>query len=630
MNTRITEIANDIGTHPAEAHLRADQNTIMNALDLALPQTPSRSPKTFRTVGSQMLRNGNSPRPHSASPSPASRTETDDGAQTIRRCFWQTPASLRTGLVSFVVVVLALCAFRTQGQITYSNLTVTISANDLRDRLYDCSTASALMSAPIHAAVLHLMDEAMGKNPGVLSTADAVTVMQNVINGMTNDFGSTPQVTMQDLTSLALPYLQSELGKKLPTNTVNAIQTGLGMVVVAEQQGLFSSVYSNLTTALPSGSIFSDLDNTASSVLALQRQAASQMATLALPEQIRTASETAFRDAAAQLVSQITSITPEDALDTIVRAVPALRNNQLVTNLAQAAQQAGQVVVDVNQLVTNATSALDALHLSITTDADLLGQIASEQQDIIGSLADPQVLSDSRNNALQVSSDISTSIDAAQPIVTFTSTLINIAGNPQLAQQLATVGSAAIKVANAVSEMSDAISSAQGVFSSVGGIATGNFIGAALDVFSMFGGGASGPNPDQVILDQIGAVRQDIASMRADMDNRFDQVDAALTNIMETLDSNFGEIFTQFDEVLANLAAIGNSVAELQGQVQKLENQIWTYFEAWEQENLNGILNGALGYENRVGTPMPSTGTDSFEQYENQLFTSAYMRSCPY
>ena len=265
------------------------------------------------------------------------------------------------------------------------------------------------------------------------------------------------------------------------------------------------------------------------------------MATLALPEQIRTASETAFRDAAAQLVSQITSITPEDALDTIVRAVPALRNNQLVTNLAQAAQQAGQVVVDVNQLVTNATSALDALHLSITTDADLLGQIASEQQDIIGSLADPQVLSDSRNNALQVSSDISTSIDAAQPIVTFTSTLINIAGNPQLAQQLATVGSAAIKVANAVSEMSDAISSAQGVFSSVGGIATGNFIGAALDVFSMFGGGASGPNPDQVILDQIGAVRQDIASMRADMDNRFDQVDAALTNIMETLDSNFGE-----------------------------------------------------------------------------------------
>jgi hypothetical protein len=416
--------------------------------------------------------------------------------------------------------------------------------------------------------------------------------MQNVISGMTNDFGRRSQMTMVDFTGLALPYLQRELAAKLPPATVNAIQTGLGMVVLAEQQGLFSAVYANLTTPLPSGSVFSDLENTASSLLTLQRQAASQVAILALPERIRTSTETAFREAAAQLVSQITSIRPDDALDTIVQTVPALRNNRLVQNLAQVARQAGQVVTDVNTLVAAATNALDSLHQSVAANADLIGQIASEQQDIFGSLTDPQVLSDALSRAQQISSDISTSIDAAQQTVTFASTLINIAGDSHLAQQVATVGGAAIKVAQTVADVANAISSAEGIFSSVGAIATGNFIGAALDVFSMFGGslfgGSSGPSPDQVILDQINAVRQDIANLSAQMNARFDRVDAALTNIVGRIDSEMSLINSDFNYVANNLAQIRASLLDLQGQVQKLESQIYTWLTARKPDEFRG------------------------------------------
>src|ERR1035441_447092 len=96
------------------------------------------------------------------------------------------------------------CAFAALTAIATPGLgqtnSIRLSSDELRDSLYDAATASALSQAPIHAAVLYLMDEAMRRNPGVLSAADAAAVMQSVIDQLTtNGPASRQQLTIQDL-----------------------------------------------------------------------------------------------------------------------------------------------------------------------------------------------------------------------------------------------------------------------------------------------------------------------------------------------------------------------------------------------------------------------------------------------
>ncbi len=512
------------------------------------------------------------------------------------------------------------------GQTTISNLTVALDANALRDRLYDASTATALQRAPIHAAVLHLMDEALRKNPAALSAQDALDVMQNAIRAMTNDIGNASELNVQNLTSAALPYLQKELSKKLPPATVNTIQTGWSILTVAEQQGLFSSVYSNLTTAFPSGSVFSDVQNVASGIETLRREAASRVAALALPERIRTASDQAFRDAAGQLMSEVTSVKPDDALDSIAQSIPAFRNNPLVQKLAQDAQTAKQAVVDFNTLITSFTNVLNSLHQSVATNANLLGQIAGQQSDIIGSDTNSQSVADSKNLAQQISADISANVDLAENSVTLISTLFKIGGDAKTAQQIATVGGTAIKVANTVGSLAKNVGNLadvfkdKGVFSFASAAATGNLIGAVLDVFSLFG--PSEPSPDEVILNQIDAVRQDIANLSEQMNSRFDRVDAALTNIMDKLDYNLSVINTDFTYVANNLDQIRSSLFDLQGQVQRLEWQTYSYLTVLGDQDLQLALNGGLAHEQTYhGSPLDFAG---FQTYENTFYTWAY------
>ncbi len=520
------------------------------------------------------------------------------------------PPLLQAWILGWVIAALALTPSKGRAQVTISNAAVTISLTGLRDRLYDCSAATALLRAPVQAAVLHLMDEALSKNPGLLDASNSVAVMESVIRQVTNDFAGGAQLTMQDFTGLALPYLQKELAARLPSGTVDQVQAGLQMVVIAEQQGLFSSVYSNLTTALPAGRVFSEVENTATSLLSLERQAASRAAILALPERIRTAADGAYREAAATLVQQAAGITPQDGIDAIIQAVPALRNSSFVQNLADAAQRAGEAATDVITVVGAANEALGELHQSIALGSDLLGQIADSQKDVFGALLDPGVLSDSLDTARQIEADISSGIDTALATVALTSTLINLAGNSRLAQEVASVGEAALKVAGIVEQSASAIDEAEGVFSAATAVATGNWVGAALDVFSMLGT-SSGPSPEQVILDQIGAVRQDIANLSAqinasfqEINGRFDRVDAALSKITGTVDQELDLINSDFAFVASNLGQIRDVLLDLQGQVGKLDSQVYTWFTAADQESLFLLLHNSLGYERAVGAPM--------------------------
>ena len=507
-----------------------------------------------------------------------------------------------------------------------TNAPISLDANGLRDRLYDAAAGAALARYPIQAENIHLFDEMLRKNPGLLSAAEAAQAMQQAINGMANDFGNGPQLTSQDLAGRALPYVRNALGNTLSSDALDAVMTGLSLSVLAEQQGLLCPVYSNLTaTPLPAGTLFSDVENTAWSILALYRQADSAVLALGLPERIRTATSQAFREAAGQVVSQLVSISPDDTLETIVQTIPALRNSALVQGLVQGIQTAGQVVTDVNTVMSGLTNVLGSLHQAVNDGADLLGQVANAQSDLLGSLTDPSLLADGLDVAQEVSSFLGDGIDAAQTTLNLASALFKLAGNSKLAQEVATAGGAAIKVAQAVEGISDAVQAADGLFSVAEGFAEGGpiggLIGAALDVFSVFGSGMFGSgsgSDDGAVLQQINAVRQDIANLRQDMDMNFERVDAALTNVLGKLDYELGLITTDFDYVASNLGQIRADLLDLQGEVQRLETQTYYYLLTAANQDLQLALNGALGFEQNNGIPMDYP---TFINYVTTIYT---------
>src|SRR4029078_11546202 len=71
-------------------------------------------------------------------------------------------------------------------------------------------------------------------------------------------------------------------------------------------------------------------------------------------------------------------------------------------------------------------------------------------------------------------------------------------------------------------------------------ILTGNILGAVMDVVSLFQ--ESGPTDEQLILQQVGEMRQQLEDVRQEMHERFDRVDQQLNTI-------YGDMMNQFAQI---------------------------------------------------------------------------------
>ncbi len=90
---------------------------------------------------------------------------------------------------------------------------------------------------------------------------------------------------------------------------------------------------------------------------------------------------------------------------------------------------------------------------------------------------------------------------------------------------------------------------------------TGDLIGAAISLISLFG---DSPTPEQVILEQVQALRQDIQTLRKEMHERFDQVDRKLD-----------AIYAKLEQVLTT---VQKNHQDAMGQMASLKHEIDSYF----------------------------------------------------
>src|SRR5205823_4533312 len=108
-------------------------------------------------------------------------------------------------------------------------------------------------------------------------------------------------------------------------------------------------------------------------------------------------------------------------------------------------------------------------------------------------------------------------LDAAQSTISGIATLVGLA-NPQLGNQIQTVGSATVQIGEAVSKY---LNTVETLGTGLAGAAlTGNIIQAAVGIFSLFSP-SGGPSPDQIILQEIQQLSQQIEELHQDMNNRF-------------------------------------------------------------------------------------------------------------
>jgi hypothetical protein len=146
---------------------------------------------------------------------------------------------------------------------------------------------------------------------------------------------------------------------------------------------------------------------------------------------------------------------------------------------------------------------------------------------------------------------------------------------------------------------------------------TGNVLGAVMNVVSLFG--PQQPTPEQMILEEIGKLRQQVDQLRTEMHTRFDQVDKQLTTIYSTMHERFNQIDIKLGKITTSLEEIQQSLLNLGMALDRMERNNFEYFDALGRRPLREAINGALGYEERTGLEMPYQ--PDFVNYENIFHT---------
>ncbi|MER7276477.1 discoidin domain-containing protein [Dactylosporangium sp. NPDC000244] len=184
------------------------------------------------------------------------------------------------------------------------------------------------------------------------------------------------------------------------------------------------------------------------------------------------------------------------------------------------------------------------------------------------------------------------------------STLAGFADS-NLGTQVATLGKSGLAIATAINNYLPTIAGlglGEALTSLSTMALTGNIIGAVMSVLPLF---ASGPNPNQLILDQLQVIRADIASLHKEMDQRFDAIEEALSVV-------YTNLVAQLDRLKGDIDVIRGQLGDIQQILLRLESKVDTLalFTAHalqdgqldlERNNINTYVN----YEQIAHAPFP-------------------------
>ncbi|MET7472671.1 hypothetical protein [Micromonospora sp. NPDC005211] len=211
-------------------------------------------------------------------------------------------------------------------------------------------------------------------------------------------------------------------------------------------------------------------------------------------------------------------------------------------------------------------------------------------------------------------------IDAAESAVTILATLAGFA-DEKAGKEVLAIGKAAVGIATAINKylptvaglsLSDAIGSLSTV------VLTGNVLGAVMTLLPMFMG--SGPSEHELVMQEIGKLREQVGELRTEMHERFDRVEAMLSAIYDDIMSVLLRMRDDLSGVIRDIDAIKQQIYGLETKVDQLSLSMQ---EALKKSALNDtefVINTYVGYKARTGRPL---SVAQYDETEGRLFTTA-------
>ena len=221
--------------------------------------------------------------------------------------------------------------------------------------------------------------------------------------------------------------------------------------------------------------------------------------------------------------------SPTSSRAAIIASVPdrALQDTvrELVDNQADAQKLARRTVSMIEEVRRGQTELTE----TALTDLDSIAQIL--RQDRIDRIR--------ANTEARKRQALAIKVRGIESMVYLASTLVGF-GDPKLGHQIQTIGDASIRVYkawNTFTEVTRGFSELKGFASAA---LSADLVGAGLAVIGLFLD--TGPTPDEIIIEQIGALREQVEQGRVQMHQRFDLVDRRLVDIHVALVEGLGTL----------------------------------------------------------------------------------------
>ena len=150
-------------------------------------------------------------------------------------------------------------------------------------------------------------------------------------------------------------------------------------------------------------------------------------------------------------------------------------------------------------------------------------------------------------------------------------------------------------------------------------------IGGLLDlggsIFNQFGDDT--PSPDQQVFDQIIELRQQVEDMRAEMNDRFDRIDAKLNAVFLVLSDGLAQINETTQQIDANVRGLQRQLGDVTSELRSIENRLTSLLQEDRLRDLVAALDESLGFRLRNTIDMSYVGANSFAEFESTFHTWA-------
>lgn len=319
---------------------------------------------------------------------------------------------------------------------------------------------------------------------------------------------------------------------------------------------------------------------------------------------------------------------PNDSRETILA-----RNRDFATdrNVSAVLERVRQNQTDIESIKEGFQEQTALIEDLTEQNIQILGQIDDLQQqftdyvDDQAKQAQAQALTETRTRLRT---------EGLQASVYILSTLANLAGNPRLGAQISGVGNTAIKVYDAISKFTDTaatLGKAATKFDKImdGAVLSGNLIGAALGLISLFGD--SGPSPDQMILDEISKVQSQIRDLSVQMHDRFDRVDKSLNQIYVDMNQRFDRLTEILVTGIGDLRQLAEesrvNLYGLQAALNRLDRNLYQYLSDVSRQRLNQAIDAVFNAPTSFNNSLPPYEAYFLPEMYDPLYTWAVTES---